>query len=260
MVSRRGASLWLGILLEPTIPPQTHDSESGFGEDASGHLARAQLAVDEDDGHFLDAEAAFVGGELHLNLEGVAFEADGVEVNGLEHLAAVADETGGGVVNVQAGDELHVLRGEVGHQHASHGPVDHVHARDVARADAHVVALVLAGCQQSWKVRRGVAEVGVHLEDVFVAVGQCPLEAGDVCRSQSQLAAAFYEEHAVGELIRHQPLDDVGSAIGRAVVDDQDIKGVLLSGGDGADDVLDVFLLVVGRDDDDAVCLHGGIF
>ena len=197
-----------------------------------------------------------MGRELHLNLEGIALEADGIEVDGLQHAAAIADEACRGVVDVQTCHHAHVLRGKVAHQHAPHRPVHHVHARDVARADGHVVAFVLAGGQQARQVGRRMAEVGVHLEDEVVAVRQRPFEARDVCGAETLLAAALHQENTAAELFRHQPLHDGGSAVGRTVVDDQNVECVLLTADHGADDVLNVLLLVVRRDDDDAVCLH----
>ena len=241
------------ILLPQAVPLQADDAEDGLAEDAAVHLGRAQLAVDEDDGHLADAEAVFVGGELHLYLEGVALEADAVQGDGLEHAPPVADEARRGVVDGQAGDEAHVFRGEVGHQHAPHGPVDHVDAADVARADGHVRPLVPAGGQEARQVGGVVAEVGVHLEDVFVVVLQGPAEAGDVGRAQSLLACALQHEEAAGEVLAlQQAFHDVRRAVRRVVFHHQDVETVLQSE-DGADDVLYVFPFIVGRDDDDAV-------
>ena len=234
------------------VPLQADDAEDGFAEDAGVHLRRAQLAVDEDDGHLVDAEGVLVGGELHLYLEGVALKADAVQRDGLEHAAAVAHEARRGVVDGQAGDEAHVFRGEVGHQHAPHGPVDHVDAADVARADADVRPLVTTGGIEARQVGGAVAEVGIHLEDVFIVPLQRPAEAGDVGRAQPLLAGALQHEEAVGKLLALQALDDVGRAVGRVVLHHQDVETVLQSE-DGANDVLYVFPLVVGGDDDDAV-------
>lgn len=240
------------IFLEPAVPLQADDAEDGFAKDAGVHFRGAQLAVDEDDGHFLHLCAALVGGELHLDLEGITLEADGVEVDGLQHAAAVAHEARRGVVDGQARDDAHVFRGEVGHQHASHGPVHHVHAAHVARTDGHVGSLLGTGLVEAGQVLGVVAEVGVHLEDVFVVVLQRPTEACDVGRAQAQLAATLHHEQAVGELFALQAADNLGRTVGRPVFDDQDVE-TMLQGKDGPYDVLDILPLVVGRDDDDAV-------
>ena len=54
-----------------------------------------------------------------------------------------------------------------------------------------------------------------------------------------------------------EAFDDVGRAVGRAVVDDQYVEG-LLQAEDDAEDVFDVLFFVVRRDDDDAVRFHTG--
>mgnify|MGYP007122063997 CR=1 FL=1 len=77
-----------GIFARPAVPAQPHHAEESLGEDAARHLRRALAAVHEDDRHLLDLEADLVGGELHLNLEGVALEANLVKLDGLQHAAA----------------------------------------------------------------------------------------------------------------------------------------------------------------------------
>lgn len=60
------------------LPSELHYTPNGFTEDTGTHLTGAQLSVDEYDRYFLDFESHFVCGELHLNLEGIAFESDGI--------------------------------------------------------------------------------------------------------------------------------------------------------------------------------------
>ena len=80
-----------------------------------------------------------------------------------------------------------------------------------------------------------------------------PLEAGNVGCSQSQFAAALHDEQTVGELLLcHHSLDDGGCAVRRTVVDDQNVE-TFFQPEDGADDFLDVLLLVIRRDNDDTV-------
>ena len=88
---------------------QFDNTEEGFTKDTATHLARTQFAVDEDYGYLLNLEALLVGGELHFNLEGITLEADGVEVNRFEHLAAVALKPSRCVMNRNARNALHVL-------------------------------------------------------------------------------------------------------------------------------------------------------
>ena len=121
----------LRIFPEPAVEAEADDAEEGFAEDAAIHLADALNAVDEDDWHFLNLKADFVGRKLHLYLEGIALEAYLVEVDGLEDFTAIALEAGSGVVDLEACDHTDVLGGEIAHQHASDRPVDDIHAADI---------------------------------------------------------------------------------------------------------------------------------
>ena len=197
-----------------------------------------------------------MGGVFHFDLEGVALETDLVQLDRLEHLAAVALESGGGIVHLEAGHEADVGRGVVRHEDAPEGPVDHVHAVAVARSDGHVGALFGAGGVEPKQVLGVVAEVGVHLKNEVVAVLDGPLKTADVGRAEALLAAAFDQMQPPGELAL-EAFDDVGRAVGRAVVDDQYVEG-LLQAEDDAEDVFDVLFFVVRRDDDDAVRFHTG--
>ena len=228
-----------------------HHAEEGFAEDAAVHLRGTQLAVDENHRYFGNLEAALVGGELHLNLEGIPLEADFVQFDGFEHLTAVALESGSGVVDGQAGDDAHILGGEVGHEHASHGPVHYVHAADVTRADGHVVTFCGTFVVKARKVGRCVAEVGIHLEDVVILMLDGPLESGDVGGAEAELSLAFHHEEAVGEFLLHAA-HDVGSAVGRVVLDDEYVE-ILFKTEYRTDNVLDIFLFVISRYDDNAV-------
>ena len=149
---------------------EAHDAEEGFTEDAAGHLACAQLAVDEDNGHFLYPEAEAQGGVFHLYLEGVALEADVVQADGLQHFARPADEARRGVAQRDAEYCADVGGGVVGHEDAADGPVHDVDPGDVAAADGDIVALVVAGGIEARQVGGRVAEVGIHLDDVVVAL------------------------------------------------------------------------------------------
>ena len=246
----------LRILAGPSVEAQAHHSEERLAEDAATHLAHALAAVDEYNGDLLYAETYLICRELHLYLEGIAAELDLVKLDGLQHTAAVALETRCGVVNLEAGDKPHVLAGEIAHQDTPHGPVDNIHSRDIARADGKVVTLVMACTVETRQVGGIMAEVGVHLEDILIVVLQCPLEALDIRSAESELAGTLNDEETSGKLIRHQSLYDCSRAVGRAVVDDEDMK-LLVELVDSPNDFLDVFLLVISRNDYYAVtCCH----
>ena len=117
-------------------------------------------------------------------------------------------------MNIQTRDQTYIFRSEIAHEHTSHRPIDHVHARDVARTDAHVKAFVFAGCQQAWQIGRRMAEVGIHLENIVIALLESPFEASNIRRAKSQLARTFDEEQTVLELFSHQAFHDGGCAVG----------------------------------------------
>ena len=122
----------LRVFSEDAIPAQTHHTKESLAKDATRHLAGALTTIHEDNGYLLNLKANLVGGELHLNLEAIALEANLVELDGLQHATLVALETSGSVVNLKARNDAHILRGKVRHQHATDRPVDHVDATDIA--------------------------------------------------------------------------------------------------------------------------------
>ena len=76
-----------------------------------------------------------------------------------------------------------------------------------------------------------------------------PLESSEIGRSKPLLAAPFDEEQPSGELFT-EFLDDGRRSVRRTVVDDQDVV-FSFEGEHFADDSLDVFLLVIGWNDND---------
>ena len=117
--------------MKQAVPFQPDYPEYSFTEDTAVHFGDTQLAVDEDDGYFLYFEAAFVGSELHLYLEGVSLEVDTVQIDGFQYPAPVTYESGCSVVDGQPGDEAYIFGGKIRHQHTSHGPVHHIHTAHI---------------------------------------------------------------------------------------------------------------------------------
>ena len=239
-------------------PAQAHDSEEGFAEDSARHLACAELAVDEDDRHLLDTVSEREGCELHFDLEGIAFEANGIEVDAVEHLARIAYESGCRVAEVDSEHGADVGRGVVAHQHASDGPVDDVDTGDVARAHTDVGPLFGTCLVEARQVVGIVAEVGIHLKDVVVAVVESPAESSDVGRAESELSGALHNVESVGKLSCDEALHNGCRAVGAAVVDDEDVEVVPVGveAEHGADDSFDVLFLVIRGYDNDAVALR----
>jgi len=185
-------------MAEPGADFESDDAEERFGEDAAGHLAGTELTVDEDDGYFFDTEAYFVGGIFHFDLEGVTLEADLIKFDGLEHMTAVADEAGCGVVYLNAEDEANVFAGEVGHEHASYWPIDDIDAGEVAATDGHVGVGIGDGVVELEQVLGVVGEVGIHFKYIFVFMLDCPAETSYIGCAETEFASAFDEEDAVG--------------------------------------------------------------
>ena len=180
-----------------------------------------------------------------------------MQVDGLQRPARVADEARRGVVERKPGDQAHVFRGEVGHQQPRHRPVDDIDPLDVARAHHHVAPLL--GCPaEAHQIVGVVRKVAVHLADEVEAAAQPPLETGQVGRAEPLLAAPLDEVQPLGELLLTAPHDG-GRAVGRAVVDDQQLEG-LAQREDLVNHCGDVLPLVVGRYDNQFA--HGlcGVF
>ena len=85
--------------MEPAVPFQPNHPEHSLTKNTAVHFGGTQFTVDEDDGYFFYLEAAFVGSELHLYLEGVPFEADAVQIDSLQYTAAVTYKSGGSVMD-----------------------------------------------------------------------------------------------------------------------------------------------------------------
>ena len=238
-----------GSIVLPLAEAEGEDAEESLLEDLHAHFGGAEDAVGEDDGDLEDFEAQAGGGVLHFDLEGIADELDLVELHFLEDLAAVADEAGGGVEDAHASDEVDILGGVVGHHETAHGPVDDADfAVDIARADDDIALAGGAGLVEPREVVGIVGEVGVHLDHIVVAMLEAPLEAGEVGGAEAEFAFALLDEEAVGEFL-HETLDDVGSAVGGVVLDDEHVE-LLREGEDLANDFLDVLLLIIGGSDD----------
>ena len=204
---------------------QAHDAEKRFSEDAAGHLARPQLTIDEDHWNFLYFEAEAEGGIFHLYLEGIALEVDVIQADGFQYLARPANKAGCSVAQGDAEDSTDVGRGIIRHEDAPDRPVHDVHARDVAAANGGIVALVVAGSIEARQVGRGVAEVGIHLEDILIALLQSPYEATDVCLAKSLLSRTLDKVDALQQtILLHETPHDFCRSVGTSIVNDEDVE------------------------------------
>ena len=119
----------------------------------------------------------------------------------------------------------------------------HSHTLHIARAYHHVGTLV-EGRSKAQQIVGVVRKVAIHLEDVVETLFEPPTEAGKIGRSEAEFATALNHNESVG-VGGHQGADNVGCAVGRAVVDDEQRE---LSGErkDLRHHSLDVLTLVVG--------------
>ena len=121
----------------------------------------------------------------------------------------------------------------------------------VTRSDCHVGAR-LGGGDQPRNVARVVGEVAVHLEHELGALGERPVEPGDVGAPEPFLALAVEDGHPLQLL--SEPVGEVAGAVRRAVVDHEDAAAIRQHIGKGAHHAFEVLDLVVGREADR--CAH----
>ena len=99
-----------------------------------------------------------------------------------------------------------------------------------------------------------MGKVGIHLENIVVAVLQRPFESGEVGGSQPLFPLAFQQEQPLRERFL-EGLDNAGRPVGGAVVNDQNMvsarKAENLS-----DDFFNVLLLIEGGDDYQFAVMH----
>ena len=107
-----------------------------------------------------------------------------------------------------------------------------------------------------------MGEVGVHLHHVARAVVERVAKAGQVGGADPVLLGAVQHLHPVA--LGGEPIGDLAGAVGRAVVDDQDLVGPIVGSREhlarGGRYRLDVLRLVVGGEDQPGNLKHvGGI-
>ena len=108
-----------------------------------------------------------------------------IQIDCFQHLTAVAYKSGSRIMHRNTGNEADILGGKIRHQHPSHRPVDYIHAAYITGADRYVSSFFCTSRIQTGQIIRVMAEIGIHLEDIFVCVLQRPLESCDVSSTQS---------------------------------------------------------------------------
>ena len=100
-----------------------------------------------------------------------------IQIYRFQYLTAITYKSGSRIMYRNAGNEADILGCKIGHQHPAHRPVDHIHG--------YIPSFFCASCIQTGQIIRIVAEIGIHLEDIFVGVLQCPFESCNVGSAQS---------------------------------------------------------------------------
>ena len=97
-------------------------------------------------------------------------------------------------------------------------------------------------------------EVGIHLDDVFIAVLKRPLKSGNVGCAKPLLAGSLQQIYPLG-ILCNKSLNDCRRAVGRIVVNNQYVE-LVLSAKHCSNNVANVLLFVVGGYDNHAIAFH----
>ena len=167
------------------------------------------LPLDEGDGRFHDPESSLYGAESHLDLEGVSRRAHALEIDRLENLAAKTFETTRQIMDADTETCAGIPRATAGYQTTIPWPVAGTAAGDPSRSE-HEVILVCEP-QQLRQVRRGMAEIRIHLEDPLVAPVQGFAEAIEVGCAEAEFCTAVRDQYALVTV--RQPVCDLAGSV-----------------------------------------------
>ena len=125
-------------------------------------------------------------------------------------------------MNGHSRHRAHIDRRAIGHQQARHRPIHYIDALHITRTNNHIGTLLGCG-NQARQVVGIVREVAIHLDNIVIIALQAPAETGQVSRTQAQLTLAAKQVQAIG-IILLTLTNDISRAIGRAIVNHQNIK------------------------------------
>src|SRR5713101_975300 len=218
---------------------------------APGDLGSAGDAVFEPDRHLDHGVSEPARAPDHLDLERVSLRKDVVQPHVSEQVPGIAPESGRAVAGPQAEERAAVEVGAPGQQPAVVRPTFDRAARYVARADRQS-----AGAPRSFhdaiEVAREMRAVRVHLDEELRAIGEPNAECIFVRTAETKLARTVQDSHP---FIRgRQPIRELPGAVGRGVVDDQD---VVPKPPDSVNDTLEVLDFVEGGQHHQHPIRHG---
>ena len=128
-------------------------------------------------------------------------------------------------------------------------PVHHADSAILITASKNKIG-IFSRFQKAIQIRRRMTKVRIHLENTLIVPFQGPLETCHIRRAQTHLALTANQVHP-GVLFRFR-LYQISRTIGGTVIHHQNFKaGILFQ--DSRHNKRDIFLLVIGRDDDQAL-------
>ncbi len=241
--------------------PQPQDDPQGDDRLVAVDLRGPLPAVDKHDGRFPEPRPQPLQTPENFLLEGVTAAADGRDVELAQDRRPIAAKAAAAILRPQAQQPAGVPIHPPAHQVPPQRPALHPAARNVARADHHVhrrAAGRVHARDQIRQITRLVAEIGVHVEHVLVALLDGVLHARQNGRPQPQFSRPVETvDAAVGGRLLVAP---AAGAVRRVVVDHQQVgsRGV-------AENLLhqpgEILQLVVRRHRDQGLVAvgHGGI-
>ena len=239
-----GAADGTAQLPHAVLDAPLRDVGQGLPDDVLAHLGHPDLALDEGDRHLDHAQPGPHGSQGQVDLEAVALRLDAGQPHRAQRTRAVGAVAGGRVVDVHAEHDLGVDVGADREDLAAHRPVAHLAALDPAGSDGEVG--VGEGGEDGGQLLGLVRAVGVHLDRGVVALVEGDRETGEVGLAEALLARAVHDPHL--RVARGQAVGEVARAVGRVVVEDDDV-GRGDAGTHARHDPGQVLPLVVGRDE-----------
>ena len=209
---------------QPVPNAQRQDDPQGRDRFVAVDLRGPALPVDERDGRFAEPRPEPLQPPEDFLLERIAATADGVHVEPAQDGRAVTAVAAAAILAPQAqqasGVEIHAPA----HQVPPQRPALDTAAGNVTRSDHHVdrrAAGRIHARQQLRQIARLVAEIGVHVEHVLVAVLDRVFHARQNGRAQPQLARPMetMEPGVLGRLL----VAPMAGAVRGIVVDHQQV-------------------------------------
>ena len=140
-------------------------------------------------------------------------------------------------------------RPSAGQQDAIPGPIDITAAPHIPGTDSDIPPLMLTGIIKPLQIFWIMGKIRIHFEDERIVIADSPLETMDIRRAKPQFPLPLFQEK-LPRILQLQLPDDTGRAIGRTVIDYQDMIP-LSQLKNGFQDIGNILPFVIRRYDDD---------